>query len=358
MRASVAEFSKKLKIIRRVIPRGTTAPVLQNVLVADGYLTATDMTEAVIRAKIDEADGDPFLIPMKAFDMIQALPPGMMEIRPTNPETIQIRNEEGGINSQYSTMDPKNFPTLENVQGDKTTVPGTELVTALKHVMWAAGSQASSMSMASVNLRTSDGMLSIAATNGHVISWDKVTEEGSSNMTIPVTAAKYLIAINPTVNVRITAGKNWASFAMGEFELRTRLIEGDYYHYPGLFQEMPNTFRIRREELLNAVARAKFCRTANVPVKFDISPGELDVMINDSTASYTETVPISYRGDNIVIGFNPDFLTAALECFTEDELYISLKDGINAVTIGDDGTTPLKVLILPVRLPDSTVKGR
>ena len=80
MKIQKTDLAQKLNKIKGVVPKKTTMPVLQGILVRDGYLIASNM-EMTVKAKIEGTEGESFIIPERAFDLINNLPDGEMEIR-------------------------------------------------------------------------------------------------------------------------------------------------------------------------------------------------------------------------------------------------------------------------------------
>ena len=79
MKIQKTELAQKLNKIKGVVPKKTTQAVLQGILVKDGYLIANNM-EMTVKAKIEGTEGKSFIIPERAFDLINNLPDGDMEI--------------------------------------------------------------------------------------------------------------------------------------------------------------------------------------------------------------------------------------------------------------------------------------
>jgi DNA-binding transcriptional MerR regulator len=87
-----------------------------------------------------------------------------------------------------------------------------------------------------------------------------------------------------------------------------------------------------------------------------------EVVVLNLTASATSAdsveFPAKYEGDDLTIGFNPAFLTDALEAGLGREAIIQLGSPVDPVAIrsADDGT--LTCLVMPIKLPErGTVRG-
>ena len=79
MKIQKTELANKLNKVKDIVTKRTTMPVLQGVLVKDGYLIANNLEMAVM-AKLDGIENEYFIIPERAFDLINNLPEGEIEI--------------------------------------------------------------------------------------------------------------------------------------------------------------------------------------------------------------------------------------------------------------------------------------
>ena len=106
MKFQKAELAQKINKIKSVVPKKTAMPVLQGILVKDGYLIANNM-EMSVKTKIEAMSTECFVIPMRAFDLISNLPDGEVEI---SADGLNITIKAAKIKNTYQTMDPADFP--------------------------------------------------------------------------------------------------------------------------------------------------------------------------------------------------------------------------------------------------------
>ena len=111
-----SELAQKISKLKNVVPKTPTISALQGILVQDGYLIANNM-EMAVKAKLEGMEGEAFIIPMKAFDLISNLPEGEVEITAADG-AITIKAEK--IKNTYRTLDPDTFPMNEIGGGDET----------------------------------------------------------------------------------------------------------------------------------------------------------------------------------------------------------------------------------------------
>ena len=193
MRVTKAELVQKLNKIKGIVPKTTTIPALQSILVKDGYLIANNL-EMTVKAKLEGTDGDLFLIPQKAFDLITNLPEGEVEITPKGKDGIAIKAEK--IKNTYQTLSPDLFPESEIIceEGLEFTLESEELLKAMRHVAWAISKQ--NGPMGALCLQAADGYLNFVALDGHVMAWDNLDYEGGFELLIIARQRRYLQQIH------------------------------------------------------------------------------------------------------------------------------------------------------------------
>lgn len=346
MRIQKAELAQKINKLKGVVPKKSNIPVLQGLLVKDGYLIANNL-EMAIKAKAEGMEGENFIIPAKAFDLINSLPEGDVEII-QGKKNITIKAQK--IKNRYQTMDPEEFPLSEvqSEEGDEITVNGKALLESMRRVSYAIPVQHPNPVMAAMCLQAEGGKLNFVGLDGHALAWDKVDYEGEFTLLIPKTTVERIIALGITGDVAIRHNRTSAVFVTDEYEIHTRLVEGNYFKYQQMFRELPLNTSINKDEFLDAMVRAKMCTSEKCPVKFALSGTTLDISIRDSTADYNETVFLQEElPEDMVIGFNARLVVEALKVFDCNNIGISL-GGPKMPMILQDGN--FKSIVLPVMI--------
>ena len=135
MKIQKTELAQKLNKIKGVVPKKTTMPVLQGVLVKEGYLIANNM-EMTVKAKLEGAEDECFIIPERAFDLVSNLPDGEVDISVSAKNTITIKADK--IKNKYQTMAPAQFPIItEQEEGSELTIEADMLLESMKRVFFA-----------------------------------------------------------------------------------------------------------------------------------------------------------------------------------------------------------------------------
>ena len=348
MKIMNTELAQKINKIKGIVPKSTPMAVLQSVLVKDGYLIANNMAMS-IKAKIEGTEGETFLIPQKAFDIINNLPPGEVEIAQTGKETITIQT--GSIRNTYKTFPPEQFPENKPIErNNEFTIDSSILLNAMRHVAWASKNEKQVSTMSSVSLRAQDGKLNFAALDGHVVAWDKIDYQGEFELLIPKSTIDKILSVGFEGKVSIRNNENEAVFESELYEVRTRLVNGDFYKYQKIFEDTPVSIKLNRLNFLEAMTRAKLCAAEQTPSRIEFSETELNISIVDSTTNYSETLPINEGpGEKILIGFDAKLVIEALQAFDSDMVYLGITSKKNPMIIKSD-ENDLKVLVLPVAI--------
>lgn len=348
MKVQKTELATKLNKIKGVVPKKTTMPVLQGILVKEGYLIANNM-EMTVKAKLEGIEDECFIIPERAFDLISNLPDGEVEISVTAQNTITIKADK--IKNKYQTMDPEQFPdTAAQNAENQLTIKANILLESMKRVSYAVPAQGNNPVMSSMCLQAADGQLNFVGLDGHVLAWDKVDYDGDFELLIPKNTVDKLKSLGLTGDVQITHSKTGAVFITEDFEVYTRLVEGEYFKYQTMFKELPIHTVVSREDLLDAMTRAKMCTEERCPVRFEIQEDKLNLSIKDKTTDYHETVDLQEKlSKPLTIGFDARLVLETLKAFDCDNVGISL-EGPKMPMIVEAEDSDFKTIVLPVAI--------
>lgn len=344
-----SELTQKISKLKSAVPKKASNPVLQGILVKDGYFIANNM-EMTVKTKVEGIDGESFIIPLKVFDLIGNLPDGDVEIISQGKTGILIKAEK--IKNKCQTMDPDLFPlNLTDEEGNQEfTIKSSDLLTSIKRVSYAIPAQNANNIMTALCLQAKDGTLNFVGADGHVLAWDKLDYDGEFELLIPKSTVDKLQNIGLDGDVSIRHNKFGAAFVTEDYEVYTRLIDGEYFKYANLFNELPLHTVVTRENLLDTMTRVKMCVDENKPAKFEISGSELSVSTNDSTSDYHETIELQEEiSEPLTIGFNAQLVIETLKAFDCDNVGIQLSSPRMPMIVESEDSD-FKSIVLPVAI--------
>lgn len=330
------------------MPKKTTMPVLQGILVRDGYLIASNM-EMTVKAKIEGTEGESFIIPERAFDLINNLPDGEMEISAAAGNIITIKADK--IKNKYQTLDPAQFPTTASQdEGSELRIKAEMLLESMKRVSYAVPAQNTNTVMTAMCLQAAGGQLNFAGLDGHVLAWDKIDYDGEFELLIPKNTVDKMKSLGLSGEVQIRHNKTGAVFITEDFEIYTRLIEGEYFKYQTLFKELPLHTVVSRIALLDAMTRAKMCTEERCPVRFELEGGSLSLSIKDKTTDYHETIELQENiAETLTIGFDARLVLETLKAFDCENVGLSF-GGPKMPMIVEAEDSDFKTIVLPVAI--------
>ena len=348
MKIQKTDLAQKLNKIKGVVPKKTTMPVLQGILVRDGYLIASNM-EMTVKAKIEGTEGESFIIPERAFDLINNLPDGEMEISAAAGNIITIKADK--IKNKYQTLDPAQFPaTASQDEGSELRIKAEMLLESMKRVSYAVPAQNTNTVMTAMCLQATGGQLNFAGLDGHVLAWDKIDYDGEFELLIPKNTVDKMKSLGLSGEVQIRHDKTGAVFITEDFEIYTRLIEGEYFKYQTLFKELPLHTVVSRIALLDAMTRAKMCTEERCPVRFELDGGALSLSIKDNTTDYHETVELQEDiAEALTIGFDARLVLETLKAFDCENVGLSF-GGPKMPMIVEAEDSDFKTIVLPVAI--------
>jgi DNA polymerase III beta subunit len=343
------ELAQKISKLKGVVPKRTTIPALQGILVKDGYLIANNL-EMSVKAKIEGAGGETFIIQMKAFDLISNLPDGPVEVTLEKENSILIK--AGKIRNRYQTMDPENFPLNDapDGEGEEITIKSELLLESVKRVSYAIPAQSSNQLMTALCVQAEDGFLNFVGLDGHVLAWDRVDYQGDFSLLIPKATAEKISSIGISGDVAIRHSKSNAIFITKDYEIYTRLIDGEYFKYKNMFNDLPLHTVIARNEFLNAMIRAKMCTDEQSPARFEISGSTMNISIRDYTTDYHETITLQEELEqDLTIGFNARLVIETLKAFDCENVGIQLSNAKMPMIVEAEDSD-FRAIVLPVAI--------
>lgn len=352
MKIEKTELAKKISQLKSVVPKKTTIAALQGILVAEGYLIAAN-NELTVKAKLEGIEDEKFIIPAKAFDLINSLPAGEVTITYSKDEvTIQM----GKIKNKFKTHPAENFiytrTSIEAIGEGEAAVSSDKMKKAISHVLYAIPATAGNQVMTGMYISCSGGKMDFVGFDGHRIAWDSIEYDGNFGLIIPKPALEKILQLDIQGDMRISYDANGALFATEEFEVYTRLIQGEYFKYQNMFAEGSIYTVVERKVLLESINRAQLCgfMEDKAPVILEVVGSLIRIEYKNAQANYEEEIATQVSaGDGLKIGFNPRLLIDSLKSFDCDNVSLSFTSNKMPLIIRAEDSD-MTALVLPVNI--------
>lgn len=350
MTISKKELVDAIAKVKDIVPSKTTMPVLQSVLVENGYLIAND-TESSASVKLDVQNEAPFIIPSRAFQLLNAYPDELIEI---SVDDKQIQFKSGRVKNTFAVLDPEQFvrPNIVKENLTKTiSIPAETFIESCQRVSFAISDENSNKVMTALCLKASGGYLNYVGLDGHMVAWDRIKErDGDFELLIPKKIITQLRKFDYKGDIEIAYNAQGVLFYKNDYQVTSRLIEGKYFDVSKMKQEGRLYTIINKDIFAEALNRIVICmsKEEKKPVILRFDGDELHLGMKTTMSDASETVSmITDIEEPFEIGFNPNLLLKMLKSFDCDEVRLNLISPKAPMMIENTETDYL-ALLLPV----------
>jgi DNA polymerase-3 subunit beta len=358
------ELARVLGLVGRAVSTRGSVQILAGILlrVESGkvIVAATDMEMSLRSELVADVDGDgAVVVPGRLLvDIVRLLPPGDVTVaHDADESTLSITSASASY--RVNTYRAEDFPRLPDADpAGLVAVPREALLETIARVGRAASRDESRPVLTGILFRLEGRSLIMAATDSYRLAVKETALERDTapelEAIVPARALTELSRIagaSQQADVAVGVQENQVVFVTDSVVLTARRIDGQF---PNFRQLRPESFeaevRLAREELLDAVRRVGVMAQRNAPLRLRFEEGELTIQAHaQDVGEARESLPISYSGDVLEIGFNPDFLREGLESVPDEEVRLQLITPLRPGLVtgaGDD----FWYLIMPIRL--------
>jgi len=352
--------------VGRVVSTRASLPVLSNVLLAtDGNrlrLSATNLEIGInywIGSKVD--DQGSVTVPARLFaEFVSNLPHGNISLSAIDAVlTVKSPHYESKINGISS----EEFPLIPSITTDPVlSLDATVLREALAQVVVAASADEARPVLAGVYMYTEEDNLFLVATDSYRLAEKRLELDGDApkafSVIVPARTMQELVRLLGEAEspVEIYLDENQVMFKLGEVELVSRLIEGQFPNYRQIIpQHAETSFDIDTAEFSRITKVASlFARESAGSVKLDIrAEGEVSIMSSDSeVGGNTSSAECEVNGEDGEISLNARYLTDALAVIKSPQVTFAISGKLSACVLspaGEDIVDDYVHIIMPLR---------
>jgi DNA polymerase-3 subunit beta len=354
----------KLSIVSRVVSARDATQALSGILLSSEgdsvTLSATDGTMG-LRTELEASVGEPgtLLLPGRLFaELARSLGHDEVAIESRESERdVEIRS--GGSRFHLRLLPAEDFPKVPVGDGEALRIPAQALAETVEVVAPAASRDDMRPVLTGVLVSASGEEMTMVATDSYRLAVKRTEISdglgGDLEANIPARALRELgrlVGGEEAEQVLVTLLPNQAIFAIGSIVLNTTLIDGQF---PNFRQLLPESYehevRLPRSEFLEVARRVSQLAQRNAPLRLSFSEGELKVSASTpDVGDAEETMPVSFSGEPLEIGFNPDFLKDGIETVQGDELLLRLISPLRPGLLQPVDSDDFRYLVMPIRL--------
>jgi DNA polymerase-3 subunit beta len=351
------------KIIGAVEKR-QTMPALSNVLIRTTEnsltLTATDLEIELVSQLgiiIDEP-GDITVPARKLLDICKSLPNDAIIKFSVNDTKALIQS--GRSRFSLATLPANDFPALDAINSVyEFEISQNLLRDIIDKTAFAMAQQDVRYYLNGLLLEVSANYLRAVATDGHRLAFcEKETSADIADIKQVILPRKGVLELVRLLSeaddkVKIILGTNHLQVDFDDLRLTSKLIDGRFPDYNRVMPDSSNNVvTADREQLRQALLRTSILsneKYRGIRLNLEKNLVKLQAQNPDQEEADVE-LEIDYKGDNIEIGFNVNYMLDVLNVTNSEMVQASLRDSNSSFLLTYPDQSDCKYVIMPMRL--------
>jgi DNA polymerase III subunit beta len=361
--ATREDFLAPLQSVIGVAERRQTMPVLANVLLAarDGklHITGTDLEVELVAASAVSVQqpGDITVPGRKLLDIFRALPEKTNVTLSTEGERVSVRG--GRSRFTLSSLPAAEFPLVEEINAQQVlSMAQGEFRRLIDKTHFSMAQQDVRYYLNGLLLETDGKALRAVATDGHRLALCEMELAGKAKTTHQVIVPRKGVLelqriLGTDGTIELAVGTNHIRAQIGDIRFTSKLIDGRFPEYSRVIPaNPPRPVEADRETLRQALQRTAILsnekyRGIRLTVKSDLLTLQAH---NPEQEEAEDQLEVAYKGAEVEIGFNVNYLLDALSAIESDRVEIGLTDSNSSCLIHAPGVLNTRYVVMPMRL--------
>jgi len=269
----------------------------------------------------------------KLHDIVRELPEGEVEVTVAKNNAVNIKS--GRAYFKIMGLSKEDYPPFPEIKDENAIEIEQALIKeSLSLTIFASSNDETRYVLNGVLLLIEGNKCKLVATDGRRLAYVEREFENpnkqSCQMIIPAKALHEIVKILAWEGtVKIVPTKNQVIFDFGETVVVSKLIEGNFPNYEQVIPKEEKTkLCIKREEFLQSVRRAALLTSADSPaVKLDFLKNKILLSSRSPNLGESkEEIAAEVNGEQLSIGFNPQYMTDVLKHLDVENIEFSLTD--------------------------------
>lgn len=340
-------------------------PVLNNILLrTDGsrlLIAATNLEVAsshYIGAKVLKPGS--VTIPAKLLsDFIQNLPKEQITLKVDNGHKLHITAK--GSTSTINGLADDEFPELPIIDDKKAvsySLSSDDFKHSVSQTIIAASNDSTRPVLTGVYWHSFKNALYLAATDGYRLTERRIVETKSDVVAvIPTSTLQEVLRTlrEETTEIEVLFDETQVTFRLGEVEITSRLIDGNFPDYRQLIPaSTESSFTVNRTEFIRIIKIAGlFARESGggITLSVDADTSKLTVhSIASEIGENSSEVEVKVAGSTGSVSLNSRYLTDALSAVSSDEITFGFSGKLAPCVLAEAVDKPnYKHIIMPLK---------
>jgi DNA polymerase III subunit beta len=353
-----------LQAVIGVVERRQTMPILANILLSADEktglsVTATDL-EVELVATIDvpiEKGGDITVPGRKLLDICRALPDGATVTVNLAGDKVTVRS--GRSRFTLSTLPAAEFPTVEDIKAQqRVSLPMMQLRRLIEKTQFSMANQDVRYYLNGMLLEFAGPIVRTVATDGHRLALCELSIDGADSTPMQVIVPRKGVLelqrlLGDGGDCSLEIGPNHVRASMDGIRLTSKLIDGRFPDYERVIpKECEAPMMADRVQLADGLNRIRILANEKYKgVRVELKPGTVTVQAhNPEQEEAEEEIEVQYEGPTMEIGFNVEYLIAALRALDAEAVRLEFRDAASSCLIQDPERRDCKFVVMPMRL--------
>ena len=362
-------FFKTLSHLQGIVDKKNSLPILANILIEAKdnslILSSTDMDISIIE-KINcsvTENGATTINSQILYDIVRKIDEdNEIEIISNNGKLLTLRSN--GSRFSLACLPKEDYPIIEQDNSGVDIILNSKILFKLiDKTKFAISNEETRYFLNglyfNITNEANKKIVTLVGTDGHRLAKFSHEIEGEidqvSGVIIPKKTiyelSKLLSEIDGDVKISISSNK--IVFKIEDIIFISKLIDGSFPDYKRVIPtDNTNILKINRDKLLSAVDRVSTIANEKSPViKFKLLENILNLnTINNESSSASEDLTISYKGEEIEIGFNSKYIMDIVNNLDDTEISINLKNNTSPVIAQEKSNNNLVYVLMPMRV--------
>lgn len=330
------ELVNRTNIVSKAVPSKTTMSILQYIYIdaSQGRIRfiANDMENGIetqVNGSVEE-EGYAAIEASLFSSIVRTLPGSDVTVTVDDHYMVSVDCENTHFTLPGRSGDDFTFPPeVEQMSG--VEIKQMTLKNFISQTAFSISTNDANKIMTGELMEIDGSTFSLVSLDGHRISLRKCELGGSYpklKAIIPgrsMTKIRDILSDHAEKSVSIYFTDKHVCFVMEDTLFVSRLIDGEYFDVKQMMSSDYETkVLINRRQFLEGIERAMTLSQEGdkKPIILGITDGEMELKVSSTRGSMNSSVPAEKQGKDILIGFNPKFLTDALRAVEDDELDI------------------------------------
>lgn len=355
----------ELQLMQGIVEKRNTMPILANILLTakekEIEVMGTDL-EVGLRTHFNaqiEKEGATTISGKKVFEIVKSIPDGAA-VTFEEGENLTMHIKSGESEFKVLCLPKEDYPQVPEAKFEKRVVFPLNIFQAMIDRVFNVITQEQRYYLNGALIILKKDSIEMVSTDGHRLAY--VSKALDDIMHIEkeikvIIAKKTLGELRKFENdlVEFDLDENNLFFRVKNRTIISRIIEGKFPNFEAVIpKENKNIIVVSRVEMSEAIRRVSiFSTERSKGIKLYISKNEMRLFSsNPEIGEAKDKVDIDYRGEDIEIGFNSQYLIDFLSTVRGEKVRMELKDTNSSVLMRPEAGEEVNYLyvLMPMKL--------